>query len=177
MAPDLLAKGTAKRGTLVNRKYAVLTPARNEADALPRLAESLAGQTVPPLIWLILENGSSDGTAAVAAALAQQYPFSQTLEVAAPEGPPVRGGPIVKAIHAGLDTLPADLSVVMKVDADVTLPKDYAERLFAELERDPQLGIVSGSCHGTWCGVPLEHGVGNASRMCCRSRKDSAGTP
>lgn len=138
----------------MNRRYAVLTAARNEADALPRLAESLAGQTVPPVIWLILENGSSDATASVAATLAQEYPFAQLLQISAPEGPPVRGGPIVKAIHAGLDTLPDDLSVVMKVDADITLPKDYAERLYAELEQDPELGIVSGSCFedraGSW---------------------------
>ena len=138
----------------MTRKYAVLTAARNEADVLPRLAESLAAQTDPPALWLVLENGSSDATAEVAAALASEHPFCRLMQVAAPEGPPVRGGPIVKAIHAGLENLPDELDLVMKVDADITLPENYVERLYLELEQDQRLGIVSGSCfemrHGSW---------------------------
>ena len=47
-------------------RYAVITPARNEADNLPRLAESLRSQSVPPLVWLIVDNGSTDATADIA---------------------------------------------------------------------------------------------------------------
>ncbi len=46
----------------------VVIPARNEADTLPPLLASLREQDVQPLEVLVVDDGSSDGTAAVAAA-------------------------------------------------------------------------------------------------------------
>ena len=42
--------------------YAIVTPARNEARNLPRLAACLVEQTVQPSAWVIVDNGSTDGT-------------------------------------------------------------------------------------------------------------------
>ena len=46
--------------------YALVTPARDEAEHLPRLARSVAAQTVPPDVWVIVDDESADGTRAVA---------------------------------------------------------------------------------------------------------------
>lgn len=46
----------------------VIVPARNEADNLPRLLASLHGQDVPPAEILVVDDGSTDTTAGVAAA-------------------------------------------------------------------------------------------------------------
>ncbi len=127
-------------------RYAVLTPARNEGARLPRLAESLATQTLPPALWLILENGSTDDTAERARELEAAQPFARLLRIGAPAAAPVRGGPIVRALHSGIRELDAGYGVVMKVDADVTLDPDYAERLIGAFRADPRLGIASGSC-------------------------------
>lgn len=128
-------------------RYAVLTPARNEAARLPRLARSLAEQTVPPALWLILENGSSDDTLAVAATLERTYPFARVFQVPASPTRPVRGGPIVRAMHAGIEQLrDGGYDFVMKVDADITWDAHYAERLLTEFANDPSLGVASGSC-------------------------------
>jgi len=133
--------------------YAVLTPVRDEAADLPRLATSLAAQTVRPSRWIVIENGSSDGTAETAAALAAEHDCIRV--VRAPPGPPARrGAPVVRALHAGLEALDGAHPVVAKVDADVSFDATYFERLLQAFDADPQLGLASGSCYeqvdGAW---------------------------
>ena len=124
--------------------YSIITPARDEAEALPRLAESLAQQTRLPERWVIVENGSSDGTRAAAEAIVEASDWAQLL-VLEQSGSRARGAPIVRAIHAGIDALGTDADVVVNVDADVTMEADYFERLLEAFKREPSLGIASGS--------------------------------
>ena len=133
--------------------YSIITPARDEAEALPRLAESLARQTRLPERWVIVENGSSDGTRTTAEAIVEAYDWAQLL-VIGQSGSRERGAPIVRAIHAGLEALGGEADVVVNVDADVTMDGDYFERLLVAFEREPSLGIASGSAwelsDGVW---------------------------
>jgi glycosyltransferase involved in cell wall biosynthesis len=133
--------------------YVAITPARDECEHLPRLARCLAAQSVPPREWLVVDNGSTDGTAALVAALAREYTWIRLLRV--PGSPtPQRGGPVVRAFHAGVDALAKLPDVVVKLDADVSLDSDYFERLLDAFDADPRLGIASGNayenCDGHW---------------------------
>jgi poly-beta-1,6-N-acetyl-D-glucosamine synthase len=128
----------------VARTYSIVTPVRNEADALPRLADALRRQTQLPSRWVIVEGGSSDRTVEVAEAIAAGLDWVHVLVLSA-AGRRERGAPIVRALHAGLDCLDPAPDIVVNVDADVTMDRDYFERLLAEFERDPSLGIASGS--------------------------------
>jgi glycosyltransferase involved in cell wall biosynthesis len=122
--------------------YAVITPARNEATNLGRLAEVLTAQTRLPERWLIVDNGSSDETPRLAAELENEHSWIGVLSIPG-EDRPRRGAPVVRAFHQGLEALPAT-DVVVKLDADVSMEPDYFERLLAEFERDPKLGMASG---------------------------------
>ncbi len=133
--------------------YALVTPARDEAENLGRLAESVVAQTVPPVEWIIVENGSRDGTAAVAGELAQAHEWIRLIRLEeAPEA--VRGGAIVRAFTAGVAGLAHPSDVVVNLDADVTMAPDYFERLLERFESNPALGIASGSAYeledGEW---------------------------
>jgi glycosyltransferase involved in cell wall biosynthesis len=125
--------------------YVVITPARNEAHNLPRLAASLAAQTVLPEAWCICENGSSDDTLELAESLAREHEWIRAATAGAGD-PNDRIAPIAGAVHVGLGTLDRPVDVVCVIDADVSLEEGYVERLLTELEDDPTLGIVSGSC-------------------------------
>lgn len=134
-------------------RYAVITPARNEAENLPRLAETLSSQTVLPHDWVVVDNGSTDGTASVARELEARHSWIRLLEV--PGAPtPTRGGPVVRAFQAGISSLSEPVDVVVKVDADVSVDPDYFERLLREFEEDERLGMASGAGHldvgGEW---------------------------
>jgi glycosyltransferase involved in cell wall biosynthesis len=125
--------------------YAVVTPARNEAANLPRLAACLAAQTRPPDEWVIVDNGSDDGTADVVSELAEALPWVRRAGSAG-GAEPTRGGPVTRAFHAGLETLCDVPDVVVKLDADISFEADHFERLLGEFAAEPELGIASGSC-------------------------------
>jgi glycosyltransferase involved in cell wall biosynthesis len=134
-------------------RYAVVTAARDEAERLPRLAESLRSQTVQPAAWVIVDNGSTDRTGDVAAGLAGRDGRIRCVAIPASPGEHpaghghVRGGPVTRAFHAGLEALGELPEVVVKVDADVTFEPTYFERLLAVFAQEPELGIASGVCH------------------------------
>jgi glycosyltransferase involved in cell wall biosynthesis len=160
--------------------YGIVTPARNEAENLRSLAGSLASQTVLPTLWVIVDDASTDGTDAVAGALDAAYPW-----VAAIPAPPVeedallgrgrRTGRDVVAFEAGLALLRPPPDIALKLDADVTLPPDYFERLLEAFAADPTLGIAGGTClerqGGAWRATHVTgahvRGAARAYRWAC----------
>lgn len=126
--------------------YAIITPIRNEAATLARLVDSVAAQTWLPDTWLLVENGSTDGTPDVARELIRDHPWIRLVEAPAREHRE-RGAPIVEAFHVGIGELGKLPDAVALLDADITLPTDYFERLRDELSREETLGIVSGTCY------------------------------
>ena len=63
------------------RTYAAVTPARDEAQRLPRLFEALAAQRVVPLKWIVVDNGSSDGTADYVSELQRAHPWVRPVPI------------------------------------------------------------------------------------------------
>jgi biofilm PGA synthesis N-glycosyltransferase PgaC len=132
--------------------YALVTPARDEADNLRRLADSVLAQTIPPTEWIIVDDGSADETPAVAGALAHEHGWIR--ELGSPgaqsrDGAMVDGrlaGRDVLAFKSGVAALDQPPDVVVKLDADVSIAPDYFERLLAAFDADPTLGIASGTC-------------------------------
>jgi len=130
----------------MTRSYVVVTPARDEAENLPRLAAALAAQTIPPRTWMIVDNGSTDGTLELAHALAAEHEWIDVLSV---PGSSVadRGAPVVRALQAGIAAVAEPPEVLVNVDADISFEPDYFERLLARFDEDPSLGIASGSAY------------------------------
>jgi poly-beta-1,6-N-acetyl-D-glucosamine synthase len=133
--------------------YAVVTPARDEEANLRRLGACLTAQTVPPAVWLIVENGSSDGTPAVAAGLAAEHGWVRVLSLPGSDAAN-RGAPVVQALHAGIAAIEDAPRIFVNVDADISIEPDHFERLLEKFEADPELGIASGTLfevsRGSW---------------------------
>src|SRR5713226_4545711 len=140
-------------GRAVSLSYALVTPARDEARNLERLAGCLERQTVQPHEWVIVDDGSVDGTAEVARALAARHAYVTVLESpgAAAKGGPLaagrRAGRDIVAFKTGLARLSHRPDVVLKLDADVSFEPDFFERMLAAFEADPALGIAGGTCY------------------------------
>lgn len=134
-------------------RYAVVTPAHNEAANLDRLHASLGAQSVPAERWVIVENGSTDETLRVASSLASREHWIDVRSI--PGGTTSdRGAPIVRAIHEGVDVVGNGPEVIAVVDADVTFPAEYFEQLLMRFQDDERLGLASGTCfeevRGEW---------------------------
>lgn len=152
--------------------YAVISPVRDEAKNLRRVGEALRAQTVLPAVWVIVDNGSRDGTASIADELAAACAWIIVMRV---DGEPtaVPGRPIVRAFHAGLAALEHEIDVVVKLDVDVTFAADYFERTLDAFARDPALGITGGNCHelegGVWRPVRVSGDHVRGAVRCYRS--------
>ena len=48
-----------------NRRYVLISPCRDEAKFMRRTLESVARQSVPPALWVVVDDGSADGTSDV----------------------------------------------------------------------------------------------------------------
>ena len=132
-----------------------ITPARDEVDNLERLYASLATQTVPPERWIVVDNGSTDGTQELVRRLGAADPRVELREIP-PAVSIARGGPSARALNAGIAAIDAGAppDLVLNLDADVSLPPDYIARLAAAFGAEPRLGIAGGSCYelsgGRW---------------------------
>jgi biofilm PGA synthesis N-glycosyltransferase PgaC len=126
-----------------NRRYALVTPAHNEADFLPRVVASMAAQTLLPAKWVIIDDRSTDDTWSVISAAARQHSFIEPIRVT---GISTRqlGSNVVHLFNLGYGLLPADIPFVVKMDADVLLPPDYFAVLLDRFAADPGLGVASG---------------------------------
>lgn len=142
--------------------YALVTPVRTEEKNLARLAKSLEKQTLAPTAWMIVDNGSEDGTLEVARRLKETHQWVHVIS-APPDTRPRPGAPIVRAFHAGLNKLPVLPNVVVKLDADTSMDPDHFRRLVQAFVDDPALGIASGTCleldeGGEWQSIPVAPG-------------------
>lgn len=120
----------------VSPTVSVVIPARDDAPALRRCLELLARQTVAPLEVVVVDNGSTDDTAAVARALG-----ATVVEEAAVGIPP--------AAAAGYDAARGD--VIARLDADSRPGPRWVERV-ARRMADPGLDAATG--FGTFHDLP-----------------------
>jgi glycosyltransferase involved in cell wall biosynthesis len=138
--------------------YAVVTPARNERDNLRRLADSIRAQRHRPDVWVIVDDGSDDGTLELAEELAASTPWTRVLERSgAGQGQLLHGrreGRDLASFRAGVVSLAGRHDVVLKLDADVSFDESYLGELVSRFSSNSRLGIASGACcelqYGKW---------------------------
>jgi len=122
----------------------VITAARNEADFLPKTIESVVSQTVWPREWVIVDDGSNDGTAGIAEAAARVYEWIRVVRLA-DRGFRDTGAGQRDAIHHGLAQLHTeDYEFLFNLDADIVLGPGYFKGILAKFAENPRLGIATG---------------------------------
>jgi glycosyltransferase involved in cell wall biosynthesis len=129
---------------MLDYHYIIITPARNEADYLPGTIQSVVSQTIRPARWILVDDGSTDGTGRFLDEAAAQHPWIWVLHR---ENRGVRkaGAGVMEAFYSGLQRLNGEAwEYLVKLDGDVTFKPDYFERCFAHFMAEPLLGIGGG---------------------------------
>lgn len=113
------------------RRLTVIVPAYNEAASIADTLRSLQAQTAPPDVILVVDDCSTDGTAAAAARCG-----------ATVLRPPANTGSKAGAQNFALARVRTEFT--MAIDADTTLAPDAIARLLAAFD-DAQVAAVCGS--------------------------------
>jgi glycosyltransferase involved in cell wall biosynthesis len=136
-------------------RFLIITPAKNEAQYLSGLIESMAAQTTLPAKWVIVDDGSTDETVSIIKEYQKKYTWLYLEEKNTPQEQRSGGSKVVRAFYHGYEKhKDCAHDVVMKLDADLTLPSNYLERISDEFREDKSLGICGGYCvipsNGSW---------------------------
>lgn len=133
--------------------YYVIIPAHNEEAFIGRMLQSLAEQTVLPAKAVVVNDNSVDTTGNTARQFAAQHPWLGVIDKTS-DAMHLPGSKVIKAFHAGYETLDENYDVIVKLDADLILPPDYFEKVLNTFKKDETVGMAGGFAYiektGTW---------------------------
>ena len=128
----------------MRKGFVVITPTRDEERTIEATIRSMLGQRARPLRWVIVNDGSTDRTAA----LVEKYlPDNAWMELVTRQDRGYRalGGGVVEAFNCGLARVgDLDWDYVVKLDADLEFEPDYFENMLRHFAENPRLGMASG---------------------------------
>jgi glycosyltransferase involved in cell wall biosynthesis len=129
---------------MTNIRYVIVSPVRNEAEYIQNTIESVVSQTVKPTLWIIVDDGSTDGTRRIIQEAAARHTWIKTVH-RGDRGVRLAGEGVMEAFYAGLEVVGTERwQYLAKLDGDVTFESDYFECCFARFAEEPKLGIVGG---------------------------------
>ncbi len=121
--------------------YVLMTPARNEAAFIEQTIKAVVGQTVRPAKWLIVSDGSTDGTDEIVKRHAGKHNWIELVRL--PERRERHFAGKVHAFNAGYARLAdVEYDVIGNLDADITFEADYFAFLLAKFRENPGLGVA-----------------------------------
>jgi biofilm PGA synthesis N-glycosyltransferase PgaC len=125
----------------VKLNYVLITPARNEAQYIDLTLRSMIAQSRTPLKWVIVSDGSTDGTDEIVRGYMAEYPWIELLRMAERQERHFAGK--VHAFNAGYDRVKElAFDVVGNLDADVSFEPDHFEYLIEKMQENPELGVA-----------------------------------
>ena len=124
--------------------YVLITPARNEAQFIELTIKSVIAQTVCPIKWVIVSDGSTDGTDDIVRKYAADHSWIELVRI--PDRCERHFAGKVYAFNAGYAQIRnLQYEVIGNLDADISFDQDYFSFLLRKLAEDQTLGVVGTS--------------------------------
>jgi poly-beta-1,6-N-acetyl-D-glucosamine synthase len=128
----------------MSNRYVLISPCRDESDYMTRTLESVMAQSVPPALWIVVDDGSTDKTPDILEQYRARIPYLRVVR-RTDRGSRSVGPGVIEAFYVGLDSVNLDaFDYICKLDLDLDLPPRYFELLIRRMEENPRLGTTSG---------------------------------
>jgi len=137
------------------KKYVLITAAKNEAAYIEKTLLSVLSQSILPECWVVVNDGSTDATEAIIKSYQEKCTFIHL--ISRPPDPRRHFGAKAKAVKQALTYLNGceyTYDYIGNLDADVSFEVDFYKKLIEQMENNASLGIIGGLCHelnnGKW---------------------------
>ncbi|MCP5064831.1 MAG: glycosyltransferase family 2 protein [Ignavibacteriae bacterium] len=125
-----------------SKKYILITAAKNEQDYIEGTITSVIKQSIKPILWIIVSDGSTDNTDEIIKSYANKYSFIKFIRTEAKKR---NFTSKVHVLNMALSTIEKNnYDFIGILDADITFQEDYYEKILEEFDRDPKLGLAGG---------------------------------
>jgi len=124
--------------------YVIITPVRDEEKFVEGTIKAVIGQTVRPMEWVIVDDGSTDHTGEIIDDYASRIPWIHAVH-RKNRGHRKSGGGVIEAFYDGYNALQnRSWDFVVKLDGDLTFAHDYFEKIFNRFDEQQDLGVAGG---------------------------------
>ena len=136
--------------TVENPRILIVSPVRNEARHIAKVARGVAAQELKPARWVVIDDGSTDDTREQLEELAGEIDFLTVMQAplqADGHGPRDRLAHAIEVRNFNLALAEVDsdeYTHVMKLDGDIELPPNYLRVLMERFAEDASLGLAGG---------------------------------
>jgi len=121
--------------------YVLITPARNESAFIELAIKSMIAQTYKPLKWVIVSDGSTDGTDDIVKKYINDNPWIELVRM--PERRERHFAGKVHAFNAGYERVKEmNFDIIGNLDADISFDSEYFDFLTQKFVDNPQLGVA-----------------------------------
>jgi len=121
-------------------RYVLITPARNEEAFIELTLQSMVQQTLRPVRWVIVSDGSTDRTDEIVRKYAAQHSWIELLRM--PERAERHFGGKVLCFRAASERVKGlEYDVIGNLDADMSFESDLFEFLMKRFAENPRLGV------------------------------------
>ena len=121
--------------------YVLITPARDEAEFIELTIKSVVAQTVRPVKWVIVSDGSTDGTDEIVKKYAADHSWIELLRM--PERRERHFAGKAHAFNAGYARVKElEYEAIGSLDGDLSFDENYFSFLLGKLVEDPELGLI-----------------------------------
>ncbi len=131
-----------------NLTYVLITAAKNEARYIELTIRSVISQTILPLKWVIVNDGSTDKTEQIIKKYADLYPWIELISL--PISAERHFGRKAIAFNRGLERVKnINYDIIGNLDADISFDSEYFSFLLQKFKENPRLGVA---------GTPFKEG-------------------
>ena len=151
--------------------YAIVTPVKDEEKYIASTIQSVLSQTVRPLKWVIVNDGSCDRTGEIIQSYVGNVDWISLITINR-DCKRNLGHAESHAFEVGRGLLPnRPYRFIVKLDGDLALPPEYFSQMLRHFQDNERLGIASGvyleEKDGEWqpIAMPAYHAAGAAKMV------------
>jgi poly-beta-1,6-N-acetyl-D-glucosamine synthase len=125
--------------------YVIITPVRDEVDYIQQTIYSVSSQTWKPVEWIVVDDGSTDGTRELLEKVAVDHSWVHVIHNKN-RGFRASGSGVMEAFYIGYaEIMVSNWDFLVKLDGDLKFGPWYFEKCIKRFLANPKLGIGGGT--------------------------------